>query len=176
MVEVFLATILQHSAVERGQPERIRKAGGAFMSKSSPPSLVSRGALPVGLGASRWAMQFLFVAMLCSCSSLPSSSSLHKQAIDTSIQPRGSPANCRHGQFSSACRELSDYCWSESHFVDIDLVRTERATLMNGDLLLYTTRGEEGGVYCAYPVDGGRLRLLFKRHALPFVEFLRVTP
>lgn len=155
MVEVFLATILQHSAVERGQPERIRKADGASMSRSSPPSLVSRRVPPVGLGASRWAIQFLFVAMLCSCASSPSGSSLHKQVIDTSIQSRVSPTNCLHAQFSSTCRELSDYCWSESHFVDVDLFRTERATLMNGDLLMYTTRGEEGGYTALIQWMGG---------------------
>lgn len=173
MGAAFLAITPPRSVVVHGPLGRIRKVVGASLSMARDFRATARGRLP------GWRHGFLFLLLAqagCAWASSP-------EVPTFELKPESFEDSQCSEEFRKCLAELkssslgfADYCWSEQHFLVVDLPRTIRATLKNENMLVYQTNGGDGSVDCAYPVDPRRMRALLKQHRIPLSERVRVTP
>lgn len=85
-------------------------------------------------------------------------------------EPRTSMSN-------GAIEPYASRCWSEKHFVEVDLERAQFIQFVDEDLVLYRTQEILGeGLSCAYPTNNRHLINRAKELSIPYRIVRWVTP
>lgn len=72
--------------------------------------------------------------------------------------------------------ENLDYCWSENHFLSVDMDRSDLIQMVNDDLILYTISGDPTSIYCAYPTHNDEIINIAKKKGLRYYHRRVVFP